>query len=478
MNSDLWYYISNFLDVANILTCLVINKETHNVFSKMKICKEHILLNNRSEFVELPDLKLLEYHIKHQVKKHNFNIQNACYYIKLCVNSNAMLNKQIRLFKKIINRIPQRDKKKYTSNIRLVTIDTLKKAISPAFVEILYIKNEKYTIHNDIMNYCHNYDILCWFIDLCMVDDNIYTLCKLLTSHYNHTALETILYFRPESCQEIIRFCDDRLWLDKNIKFREILYKHISQNNILLELYANKMLLYYCRYKTINDIKNTVLNNESLLSQLLVAHGIKESVYNDNGYNILVWLSEYMLIYTEIDIGIIFDHILSFDRLDMIIYWKNKYHIVLEKYYKNIHDAILKWHLSYKKSFDFILEYFDPNRLLRIIGEKWCDIISYDKYNGTNQIYPSDTIKYSDHVIKTFYDNLDFDKITKDVHIYVIHYFLFFDDCFVLNKYIAYQQDANKKIAILIKLLSFVNDYNKNKTCIQEIARMLVQCYD
>jgi hypothetical protein len=463
MNSDLWYYLSVFLDISDILSCSIINKEIYMIFSKTKMYQEHILLNKKCDFIKIPDLDLLEYHIKSLMNlKIKDNFDRFIYYTVLCVSFNSNLDRLTDLLTKIFSYA------KTPKLIQQITRNIICKVTNVECIKIIIEKN-KFFIYEIAMEN-NNYDVLYYVINKY---EHIFgtSFYKSILKYYNSTALKILLDLKQVHCNHIISISNDNLWIDKNKKFTEILYSYALKNQYSLHLFAHEMLLFYCKYNTLDDIKGSILNDILLLEKISLTDGFCECINNDNGYDIMIWLSE-IISASQYDVIKIFDKMLFNNNVKMINYWKDRYEITIKNYYKNITTKQLSAYLDYKKSFHFISEYFEQIKILKIIGEKWKNILS------KNNIYSQNLEMYSDDMTQFLYDNLNFDAIDHNLHIYIIHFFLYLDNYLFLNKYIEYETEISKKKTTLIELLSLVNKYNKNQKINGEISRILASYYD
>jgi len=258
--------------------------------------------------------------------------------------------------------------------------------------------------------------------------------------------------FKGKMCfdgiSKLIHRCDDNLFsyynskdcsLDKCREFNTLLYEYVTKHQDLLIEYVDKMFLYFCKNMNIKVFNEHMTQHVHLFSELSIDDGLNACAANVNGDKIIEWFIEKNIILSNKRKIEIHRHAMDNNNDNMLVYLNKLHAVTIMDYYKTLDDNKLKRMLSYQENFHIILEYFDANRILNLIGFIASTCVGKNKCH--NKL-----------MIPFLYDNLDFNKIDENNHIYVIFYFLP-DDRF-LRKYLTYRTDMDKQINMINGLLS------------------------
>jgi len=459
---DIWDNIIDFLQVADVFSLMQCHRSFPSLIAKKQTYKNNTLLVQLSDFIITEfDRKLLDFHLMHKFKKIDFYADDIIYYTMLCTKHGIFLD----ILEHILVKACELKKTEY--NI----VNTIIQNAKDIHVIELIKKNYIYTIDDAMIKYCHDYDILYWYIH---VKGNMFfqLMChhiNSLVSSYNCNALHIILEHELEHwvVPRIIEKCDHKLWLDGNTQFRTILYNHVKKTPTLLTIFANEMLLYYCAKKSGNDIKSSILNDPKLLSTLDIVSAVNNGVANNDGYQTILWLDEQNCINFGIDTIIkVYTKMIINGDYSKIEYWKTKYSNEICHYYSHLSDdKINSCMTNLHDNIEMIIEYFDPNKVLSVIGQRCSRSYRYG-------------LKITNTIHDTLYKHLDFNKIDEQWITPMIFWFLRYEYDTFFRAYLVYQSDVKKKITFLINLLQIIDKYGNNVGISREICVILTTLYD
>ena len=426
LNLDIFELITNLLPMRDIIAWAQTTKISAVLCTS--IYRDHLLLLQKDNFdTHMPNCIVLEFHINYKISN-----QSLIYHCGLCSKF-----KLYTLLKKIIPSVPYWVT---AEAIEAIIINSNDEEIIPIINLVGKRQGAAY-----ITKYCQSYKILNVLVNniyINQISNNI----VYVSEYYNHVLLKIILEkVTPVDKKWIIKRTIEKInntFWSKDM-FRMLIEEEIRNDTNFLRMYAKKMFLYGCKYKSLVYFQE---NNLIIDDTFPMYNGIRKCCGNVLGFDIVKWILD------RVNIGE--TEILELSKSVI----RNK---DICKLWINFYDKSLIISLKKLTNWDFLSNQY-INAFYNFLEAKVIIYYLTNKKKSCQYILEG----ILPDVLNYLCINVDFTKISKSRSSLLLLCFWSIKDKRMLNKFITSDIVDTDKNKILIKFLYLVT----KRTNINDIA--------